>query len=581
MKLCFWLVNRVPDELFDLVLTRRSTPQRVSAFDRAPAFHWRRTRYYAYLKFYPGHTSVAEIKNPRRVAHVEEGWAVRGVGRRIEVRRGSELAYVCVDTPRWRFVWNVKDNRVDATPSQLEDPFVGVDGLSIGQRESNIRWTESHSGAFVSQIERLEGKEVEKITFHSPMERLQGVGRPIHDFEPRKHLERSGTEFRTRTRWFDLKTHLAVGDQCGCELPKLDTYVDYPAPESVPRELFTFQVPPDARLDVGDPALGRAIRSEGRQTADAPQRGDTIRHGKAEARPDRAESFAPGAPPTLEDITEAYRRHYQAVKTLKVVYERAGSPLIDKEVLNKHGIRQQRPSIRTIVTAENKLYYHSAYTLPATESRGEKKREKVQWYDGSRLIVKIASTPRIRAYSIRDTRYEREYWSSSGRYHEHVLFATLMPGLPNDNERAKRHRIPELFSGAAFSVSDSPEKVNGVDCVVVEATGHDKLWLDPDRGFALRRRELWREDTLWNVTECDDLAEVAPGVWMPKTVIITSFGLPEPFELPAEYEGKPYWRTTLRVKAIEANDPEHVEAVTFDPAPGARVTDERYPTPVF
>ncbi|MHC4402446.1 MAG: hypothetical protein ACYTG0_22505 [Planctomycetota bacterium] len=269
MKLCFWLVNRVPDDLFDVVLTKPSSPSLGSAFDRAPAFHWRRIIYYHHGRGIREGRSITEIEDPRRIGHVEEGWAVRGVGRRVEVRKGSELLFLCVETPRWRLVWNVQAKRVDATPSQLDDPSVGRDNSMTRDRESQIRAVERPSGIFVSETERLDAKEVEKITPYLPTERRRHTGGHIRDFEPKKHLERSGTEFQAcRTRWFDLETRLTVQSQCGCQLPNRDEYVDYPPPESVPRELFTFQVPRDALLAIGDPELGRHIYSEGQTEPD-------------------------------------------------------------------------------------------------------------------------------------------------------------------------------------------------------------------------------------------------------------------------------------------------------------------------
>ncbi|MHC4402443.1 MAG: hypothetical protein ACYTG0_22490 [Planctomycetota bacterium] len=295
-------------------------------------------------------------------------------------------------------------------------------------------------------------------------------------------------------------------------------------------------------------------------------------------------SAAAAEVPSLAEVTKAYRQHYQAVKTLKVVYEKTSSPLIDTEVLEKHGtsIGLETNWALTVVSAEGKLYSYLTYTWPARNPK-DRKREKTKWYDGSRIIEKggkmtLRGVER-HSYGILGEDPEAEYWMDNCQ--EYVLFATLLPGLPKDNARAKRHRIPDLFSGAAFSVSDSLEKVGGTDCVVVEAPGHDKLWLDPKRGFALRRRELWREGILWETTECHDLAQLVPGVWMPKTVTRTYFGSPAPFKLPAEYEGKPYCRTTLRVKTIEANDPKHLEAVTFRPEPGATILDPKIGTPVF
>ncbi len=82
-------------------------------------------------------------------------------------------------------------------------------------------------------------------------------------FHPGYYRESPGTKFVTRQAWFDLATHLPVHYRCGCRPPKHQNWYDYPRPESVPRELFKFEVPRDAELIVVDPALGRHVQSEG------------------------------------------------------------------------------------------------------------------------------------------------------------------------------------------------------------------------------------------------------------------------------------------------------------------------------
>ncbi|MHC4405751.1 MAG: hypothetical protein ACYTG0_39395, partial [Planctomycetota bacterium] len=114
VKLCLWVVNQTPDELFDVALLKAVPP----VFDTVPAFHIRR-QHYQWRDEDPSGDELGETENV---------WMVRGVGRRRELRMGAKLFKVIVDTPRWRFEWDVPRNWVVASPSLLEDPWVWEKG---------------------------------------------------------------------------------------------------------------------------------------------------------------------------------------------------------------------------------------------------------------------------------------------------------------------------------------------------------------------------------------------------------------------------------------------------------------------
>ncbi len=147
--------------------------------------------------------------------------------------------------------------------------------------------------------------------------------------------------------------------------------------------------------------------------------------------------------------------------------------------------------------------------------------------------------------------------------------------MPKSNKLAKNNRLPELFSQAKFTVADGLERVGQVDCAVVEAATFQKLWLDPNKAFALRRREEHLPGGALSLrTEYDDFAEVANGVWMPKEIARTVFVLPTS-EFPREHHGKPFLQVTDRIKTIEANRDEHDEYLQFNPEQDAVVFDEQ------
>lgn len=79
--------------------------------------------------------------------------------------------------------------------------------------------------------------------------------------------------------------------------------------------------------------------------------------------------------------------------------------------------------------------------------------------------------------------------------------------------------VPALTSGKYVRRS-ATEAVEGHDCVVIEFAGYDVIWLDPQRSFALVKRELrWEPGgdimTAWTNT---GFREVKPSVWLPGRV---------------------------------------------------------------
>ncbi len=212
----------------------------IRAFQQAPAYHVTRT------EFEPGGTEPARI---------EETWAVRGVGRRIEVRQASKLAAVVVDNMRWRFIWDPDRDCVIAWPSDLADPSARIsDDAVLSERESLLRWADRHKADAVPEKHRLDGKEVEKITLRWPGEIPMG----------------------THTVWFDPGTRRPLKKRYESAEGRItEIMIDYPAPETVPKQQFEFQVPRSATLEVNDPQLGRPLYAEGQTLPDLRKSADT------------------------------------------------------------------------------------------------------------------------------------------------------------------------------------------------------------------------------------------------------------------------------------------------------------------
>lgn len=264
MTLRFWVVNQTPDDFFKTALAKPEPLPRGSPWGgcrhRAPPLHLVPALHYT--------IQWGDIDKAPNEAVREEFWAIKDLGQRREFRAGTKLQRLEVDDGRWSFSWDPDANRVAAYPSLgnwIQRPQLPINRASV------IRYAEEITGVFALRKERLNGKEVDKLTVYFPAIR-QPDGR-LGNAHSVAEIKRAGsaTEFCARHFWFDPKTNLWFRRDCGCKPPGYRETLDYPPPESVPRDLFEFKVPPDAVLEVDDPALGRPVLSEGHPEPHSPQ----------------------------------------------------------------------------------------------------------------------------------------------------------------------------------------------------------------------------------------------------------------------------------------------------------------------
>ncbi len=265
MTLRFWVVNQVPDDLFSAALAepeplppgspRSGSRHRVPPLHLVPAIHYS--------------IQWGDVDKAPNHAAREELWAVKDLGQRHEFHEGTKLTRLEVDNGRWSFSWDLDANRVTAYPSLenwLRSPLLPINRASV------IRWADEITGVFALEKERLNGKEVDKLTVYFPaIRQSDGSLSNAHSMAEIRRAGSATTEFCARHFWFDPKTDLWLRRDCGCKPSGYRETLEYPPPDSVPRELFEFKVPPDALLEVKDPALGRPLTSEGNAEPKSPQ----------------------------------------------------------------------------------------------------------------------------------------------------------------------------------------------------------------------------------------------------------------------------------------------------------------------
>jgi hypothetical protein len=264
ITLCYHRPNQVIDGLFDLVLTEANPPldrqceeQSKGTAARGFAYRMRQRRLLPRQEPFP---------EPAPDDRNSEVWLVPDVGRREEVRQGSQqMALITVDTPRWQLEWDAVLNRVVASPSQLKrKQDRSLSRLELSRpRETLIRLEELLGTPLASRKERIDGRELERIEGYAAEVTFEGDG-PRRDRLPAPLEQLLATEFRrARTWWVDPGTQLVVGRRCGCKGPAQEILYDFRPPDTFPRELFTLKIPRDALLIVDDPQLGRRILSPG------------------------------------------------------------------------------------------------------------------------------------------------------------------------------------------------------------------------------------------------------------------------------------------------------------------------------
>lgn len=113
------------------------------------------------------------------------------------------------------------------------------------------------------------------------------------------------------------------------------------------------------------------------------------------------------------------------------------------------------------------------------------------------------------------------------------------------------------------------ERIDDAECVVFELPGMDKIWLDPNRGYALVKRE-WRWKAggmLMMVYRNSDFKKAAEGLWLPLVSTRVAYEYSD-----AESE-RPHFTTTTKVTSIEAGSGVPESLFEFRPADGSFAVD--------
>lgn len=276
-------------------------------------------------------------------------------------------------------------------------------------------------------------------------------------------------------------------------------------------------------------------------------------------------------PPTLADIGAAHLKHREAIRSFAVEYELQAKGLAEMPLLTQHLGTAYFVNERVVVAGKGELRY--GRTVPKTDTLLHTvSPDRTIVYDGTKIkerrpMGKKGGQSMILVQAVR----KENVLYFPVTYTSAICLMTPDPGEKEPGSVTARDRIPEVFKTAAFAVAPQPETVDGAACVVVAAAGAQKLWLDPSKGFAVRKRELYQDGEHTFTILCQEHEQVAPGVWLPRLVTWLSIG---PKSAPEDLRGKPMLQTDARVRRLEVNRTEHDALFQVKVPPGSPVLDE-------
>ena len=112
--------------------------------------------------------------------------------------------------------------------------------------DAMVRWAESHRAEVRVESDTLGGRKLRKITLEVARASQRRVPSPAARPSGSSPI-RSGPS-SSRVEYDDGRS--------------LEMQTDYPAPESVPDDLFAFRPPADVTIEINDPDLGRQVYSD-------------------------------------------------------------------------------------------------------------------------------------------------------------------------------------------------------------------------------------------------------------------------------------------------------------------------------
>lgn len=148
-----------------------------------------------------------------------------------------------------------------------------------------------------------------------------------------------------------------------------------------------------------------------------------------------------------------------------------------------------------------------------------------------------------------------------------MFFETAFFFVGKDRERIKQTTmyVPTALSTDDYKLMPNLELVDGSECYVV-SSGPDTLWLDPNAGFAVRRRALFRKiepadpGVVKALYIAQNFQDYSDGVWLPEKTRRIDFA---DQTFPAQERGKMLGMNQFLAKWIVNNVPDSQFEIEF------------------
>jgi hypothetical protein len=278
---------------------------------------------------------------------------------------------------------------------------------------------------------------------------------------------------------------------------------------------------------------------------------------------------ADGPVPGLDEIAAAHTRKRDVVRSLLVRYEVHAQLLVDAADLEKHANMALLPGGKAVTVVFHGKHF-SAHIQNRTPDPQVANPDRQVLYDG-RVLKEVTLKALVDRAAVRVSDDSIAAFFPT-TYLDIACFAFDDPDSPALRGKTKRDHIPNMFADGTFKVRPTLDVVDGTACVVLESPGWQKVWLDPQTGFAVCKRE-WYDDggAVRYVIRCRDFARLQPELWLPRRVEWITVGKPQ---LGGGLAGKPLVQDTLEVRALEVNQEAHARLAAGRIEPGSYVLDE-------
>jgi hypothetical protein len=191
----------------------------------------------------------------------------------------------------------------------------------------------------------------------------------------------------------------------------------------------------------------------------------------------------------------------------------------------------------------------------------EKPLHFVQAYDGEKLIIYDVDNRRARISPADINRARLANW----------MYQALK--WPQQPERSPYEDLVRLLESDRMTILPEKETVYGVETVVLDYDGREKIWLDVQHGGIIRKSE-GRQSAGGPVERRFEVPEIhdVNGVFLPARIVRTTFASAKN---PKEWWNTPVWRFTITIprETLKINSAFTKKDFQLELPPGTRVMD--------